>query len=53
MKLTDKRLRRRDAGRNIGTAVLQAVREIKAGKGKRVTVAIPAAVEAHRKAAGG
>ena len=53
MKLNAKQLRRRDARRDIGTEVLQAVRDIKAGKGKRVTVSIPAAAEARRKAAAG
>ena len=49
MKPTDKQLRRRDAGRDIGTEILQAVRDIKAGKGKRVAVTIPAAAETRRK----
>jgi putative transcriptional regulator len=49
MKRTDKQLRRRDAGRDIGAEVLQAVRDVKAGKGKRVAVTIPAAAEARRK----
>lgn len=49
MKRTDRQLRRRDAGRDIGAEVLQAVRDIKAGKGKRVTVTIPAAAEARRR----
>jgi putative transcriptional regulator len=48
MKRTDKRLRRRDAGRDIGAEVLQAVRDIKAGRGRRVTVTIPAAAEGRR-----
>ena len=49
MKLTDKQLRRRDAGRDIGAEVLRAVRDIKAGKGKRVTVTMPAAAEARHR----
>ncbi len=49
MKLTARQLRRRDAGRDIGAKVLRAVRDIKAGKGKRVKVTIPAAAEARRR----
>jgi putative transcriptional regulator len=49
MKPTERQLRRRDAGRDVGAEVLQAVRDIKAGKGKRVTVSVPAAVEARRR----
>ena len=49
MKRTEKRLRRRDAGRDIGAEVLQAVRDIKARKGKRVTVTIPAAAKARHR----
>jgi putative transcriptional regulator len=49
MKLTDEQLRRRDAGRDIGAEVLRAVRDIKAGKGKRVTVTMPAPAEAPRR----
>jgi putative transcriptional regulator len=49
MKPTERQRRRRDARRNIGAEVLQAVRDIKAGKGKRVTVSVPAAVEARHK----
>jgi putative transcriptional regulator len=49
MKLTDKQRRRRDAGRDIGAEVLRAVRDIGAGKGKRVTVTMPVAAEARRR----
>ena len=49
MKRTEKQLRRRDAGRDIGTEVLHAVRDIKAGKGKRATVTMSAAAEARRR----
>ena len=49
MKRTDKQRRKRDAGRDIGAEVLQAVRDIKAGKSKRATVTIPALAEARRR----
>jgi putative transcriptional regulator len=49
MKRTDRQLRRRDARRDIGAEVLQAVRDIKAGKGKRITLPVPTAVEARHK----
>ena len=43
MKLSDKELRKRDATRDIGAEILQAVRDIKAGRGKRITVTVPPA----------
>ena len=49
MKLSDKELRKRDATRDIGAEILQAVRDIKAGRGKRITVTVPPAVAARRK----
>ena len=49
MKLTDRQLRRRDAARDIGAEVLESVRDIKAGKGERTKVAVPAAAEARRR----
>ena len=49
MKLTDRQLRRRDAARDIGAEVLESVRDIKAGRGKRTKVAVPAAAEARRR----
>jgi putative transcriptional regulator len=49
MKLSEKELRKRDAGRDIGAEILQAVRDIKAGRGKRVTVAVPPAAAARQK----
>ena len=49
MKLFDKELRKRDATRDIGAEILQAVRDIKAGRGKRITVAAPSAAAARRK----
>ena len=35
--------------RDIGAEILQAVRDIKAGRGKRITVIVPPAVAARRK----
>ncbi len=49
MKLSEKELRKRDAGRDIGAEILQAVRDIKAGRGKRVTVAVSPAAAARQK----
>jgi putative transcriptional regulator len=49
MKLTDRQLRRRDAARDIGAEVLESVRDIKAGRGKRTKVVVPAAAEARRR----
>jgi len=49
MKLSDKELRKRDAARDIGAEILQAVRDIKAGRGKRVTVTVSPAAAARQK----
>jgi putative transcriptional regulator len=48
MKLSDKELRKRDAARDIGAEILQAVREIKAGRGKRVSVTVSPAAAARQ-----
>src|SRR3546814_2863352 len=49
-KLTEAQLIKRDAGRNIGEELLQAVREIKAGKTGRVSnVEVTEAAEARTK----
>src|SRR3546814_1443353 len=49
-KLTEAQLIKRDAGRNIGEELLQAVREIKAGKTGRVfNVEVTEAAEARTK----
>jgi len=50
MKPTEKELLKRDAKRDIGNELLQAVRDIKAGKGKRVTVELSPIAEARHKA---
>jgi putative transcriptional regulator len=49
MKLSEKELRKRDAARDIGAEILQAVRDIKAGRGKRVIVAVSPAAAARQK----
>ena len=50
MPLTDKQLSERDAKRDIGAELLQAVRDLKAGKGKVVAkVAVPPVVMARLK----
>jgi putative transcriptional regulator len=49
MKLSEKELRKRDATRDIGAEILQAVRDIKAGRGKRIAVRVPPAAAARRK----
>jgi len=49
MKLSDKELRKRDATRDIGAEILQAVRDIKAGRGKRIAVSVPPAAAVRQK----
>ena len=50
MTLSDKELLKRDADRNIGEELLQAVRDIKSGKvGRRSTVEISPIAEARHK----
>lgn len=49
MPLSEKALHKRDARRNIGEEALQAVRDIKAGKGRRVNVEVSAVALARRK----
>jgi putative transcriptional regulator len=49
MKLSDKELRKRDATRDIGAEILQAVRDIKAGRGKRIAASVPPAAAARQK----
>lgn len=50
MPMTDKELRERDAKRDLGTELLQSVREMKAGKGKVVAhVEVPEVVTARLK----
>ena len=50
MTMTDKELQRRDAKRNLGTELLESVRQMKAGRaGKIHKVAIPAVVSARMK----
>ena len=48
-KMTEAQLIDRDSKRNIGEEVLQAIREIKAGGGRRFTVQISQATEARLK----
>lgn len=49
MKKLSKEILERDAKRDIGLEVLQAVREIKAGGGRRFTVQVTEATEARLK----
>ena len=50
MPLGEKELLKRDAGRNIGDELLQAVRDIKAGKvGRTVTVEVSPIAEARHR----
>ncbi|MBA2078632.1 helix-turn-helix domain-containing protein [Rhodanobacter sp. PCA2] len=49
MKKLSKEILERDAQRDIGQEVLQAVREIKAGGGRRFTVQVTEATEARLK----
>lgn len=49
MKRSEKALRKRDAARDVGAEILQAVRDIKAGRGKRLTVTVPPAAAARQK----
>jgi len=49
MPLSEKALLKRDAKRNIGEEVLQAIRDIKAGKGRRVNVEVSPVAVARRK----
>ncbi|HZX71137.1 MAG TPA: helix-turn-helix domain-containing protein [Rhodanobacter sp.] len=49
MKKLSKEILARDAKRNIGEEVLQAIREIKAGGGRRFTVQVSQATEARIK----
>jgi putative transcriptional regulator len=50
MPLTDKELQKRDAQRDLGAELLQAVRDIKAGKGKVVAkINVPPVVKARLK----
>jgi putative transcriptional regulator len=47
MPLTEKELKERDAQRDLGTELLQAVRDMKAGKGKVVAkIEVPPVVKA-------
>jgi putative transcriptional regulator len=48
MRMSEKALQARDAKRDIGAELLQAVRDVKAGKGK--TYAVPAAALARQEA---
>ena len=50
MKLSEKELRKRDARRDIGAEVLDAVRQIKAGKGRRFAVKVPPIVAMRQRA---
>jgi putative transcriptional regulator len=49
MPLSEKALLKRDAKRNLGEEVLQAIRDIKAGKGRRVNVEVSPVTLARRK----
>lgn len=49
MKKLSKAILERDARRDIGAEVLEAIREIKAGGGRRFTVQVTAATEARLK----
>ncbi|KZC38301.1 MULTISPECIES: helix-turn-helix domain-containing protein [Rhodanobacter] len=49
MKKLSKEILERDAKRDIGLEVLQAIREIKAGEGRRFTVQVTKATEARLK----
>lgn len=49
MKKLSKKILERDAKRDIGAEVLQAIREIKAGGGRRFTVQVTEATEARLK----
>jgi putative transcriptional regulator len=49
MKKLSKKILERDAQRDIGAEVLQAIREIKAGGGRRFTVQVTEATEARLK----
>lgn len=49
MKKLTKAILKRDAKRNIGAELLEAVREIKAGGGRRFTVQVTEATEARFK----
>jgi putative transcriptional regulator len=51
MKLSDKELRKRDAARDIGAEILQAVRDVKAGRGKRVSIIVSPAAAARQMSA--
>ncbi len=49
MPMTEKELLKRDAKRNIGKELLQAVRDIKAGKGRRLKLQVsPVAAVRHK-----
>lgn len=48
-KMAETELIKRDRGRNIGEEVLQAIREIKVGRGRRFTVHVSQATEARIK----
>ena len=49
MKLSDKALHKRDAARDIGAEILQAVRDIKFGRGKRLSVTVSPAAAARQR----
>ena len=50
MPMTDKQLRERDSKRDLGTELLQAIRDMKAGKGKVVAqIEVPPVVMARMK----
>jgi putative transcriptional regulator len=50
MSIAEKELLKRDAGRNIGDELLQAIRDIKAGKvGKTSTLAVSPVAEARQR----
>lgn len=48
MPLPEKELLKRDAKRDIAAEVLQSIRDIKAGRGRKVRVEIPPAAQARR-----
>jgi len=49
MKKSNKTIARRDAARDLGTELLQAVRDIKAGRGRRQVVELTEAAGARQK----
>jgi putative transcriptional regulator len=49
MKLTEQQIKKRDAQRDIGAEILQSIRDLKAGKGRKIATASQPIIAARQK----